>query len=104
MAQQTTHAREMLDKMPTDTKSFHKNYFETVQQYLSYLPKPKEPKTLTDQALNQKLTDAVFSANPRRVYRHEPFRYTLYHTLFKIFPGPLRDNLIERFVSFPKYH
>lgn len=104
MAQQTKHAKEMLENMSPDTKLFHENYFETVQKYLSQLPQPEGPKSLTDQALNRKLTDAVFSANPRRIYRHEPLRYKLYHTLFKIVPGQLRDRLIERFVSFPKHH
>lgn len=103
MAQQSQHAEEMLQNMSLEGHQRHEPYFTQVQQYLAQLPCPQGPKLLTDEALLKKMSHAVFAPEPRSAYKHEPMRYAIYHSMFKICPVWLRDRLVERFVSLPKY-
>jgi len=103
MGNQQQYAREMMEKMTPEAYSFHKKYFQTVQNYLSIIPSPRKTSVLPDKKLLSLMVAAVVEPNPAAHYKHEPLRYKVYHFLFRWVPIWLRDLLIQKFINFPMY-
>lgn len=58
---------------------------------------------MVDSAIIKEFEKALLDVPPKARYVCEPFRYKLFHTLFKITPQKITDLLLHKFVSMPKF-
>lgn len=100
---QLKHAAEMKKAFNEEQINFYGEYFDRFNLYLSMLSGEKEPMMLQDQNIINKFEEALLDAPPKPKYACEPWRYKIYHFLFKITPLPLTDWLTHKFVAFPRF-
>lgn len=108
LAAHEDHAREMTEAMTEEDRQFYGDYPQRFHEYLRQVSSmgrqaSERPSKLPDDALHGVFEEALFSLQPRHRYVHEPWRYTLYHTLFKVAPASVRDWLVIRFASLPAF-
>lgn len=93
--------------MSADQWRFYGEYFERYHGFLSFLRGPPEPRSWDDangERVMQMLEATLLEKRPRAVYKLEPnWRYCVYHWFFGWTPMPVRDYLIEKFMSMPVY-
>lgn len=103
-AQQTERQRAALT---ADQWSFYGEYFERYHRYLGMMGGPRSARPWNDdngERMMRMLEATLLERRPRAVYRLEPtWRYQIYHWLFSWTPVPVRDYLVERFMSMPAY-
>ncbi|KAJ8674300.1 hypothetical protein QAD02_005562 [Eretmocerus hayati] len=103
LANQKEHFDEMRQAMSEDTKRFYGDYFDRYASYLSALRIKKGIHRIENSNLYRIFDRALLDDNPSAIYKCEPWRYTFYHTLFRIAPLQIKDWLVERFVNMPKW-
>lgn len=104
MAKQVENVYEMRSSFTSEQLDFYDDYFKRYNAYLSLLSASSLPKKIEDPELYDVFEEALLEISPSAKYVHEPFRYTIYHTLFKITPTKIRDYLVCRFMSMPEYN
>lgn len=108
LAAHEDHAREMTEAMTEADRQFYGDYPQRFHEYLRQVSSMGKqasatPSKLPDAKLHAVFEEALFSMRPRHRYVHEPWRYTLYHTLIKLAPGSLKDWLVVRFAMLPAF-
>jgi 3-hydroxybutyrate dehydrogenase len=98
-ADKSTEMRESFSKEQLD---FYGDYFDRYNDYLKGLSGEKSPR-MVDPLILEIFEDALLDTPPKAIYISEPFRYKLYHALFKITPQRVTDWLLHKFVSMPEY-
>lgn len=102
-ASQIKHATDMKESLNEEQLNFYGEYFDRFNTYLSALSGEKEPQMLQDKNILRIFEEALLDIPPKAKYVCEPWRYKIYHLLFKITPLPLTDWLIHKFVAFPRF-
>lgn len=103
MCKQVDNVYEMHSAFTPEQKCFYEDYFKRYNSYLSLLTGSTNPKRIEDEKLYEVFEGALLDERPRRVYLHEPWRYTFYYTLFRLVPFRVRDYLVCKFVKLPEY-
>lgn len=108
LAAHEEHAKEMMDGLSEEERLFYGDYPQRFHAYLGQVAAlgrraSESPTKLPDAKLHAVFEDALLSLSPRQRYIHEPWRYTLYHSLIRHAPGRARDWLIVRFASLPGF-
>lgn len=103
MAKQVENVYEMRSAFTPEQLDFYGDYFKRYNAYLALLSAPSLPKKIDDSELYDVFEKTLLEITPKAKYVHEPFRYTVYHTLFKIMPTKIRDYLVCRFMKMPEY-
>lgn len=104
LSNQSQYADEMAQSMDKDVFEFYKDYFHQCNSYLSFVSKETTVRQITDNTLYTNLNDALLSYSPKTHYMNSPLRYSFYHFLFSVSPVWLRDKLVQKFVSLPKWN
>ncbi|XP_001600976.1 uncharacterized oxidoreductase YbbO [Nasonia vitripennis] len=104
LANQEKHFDDMRAGMSEEARTFYGDYFERYARYLESLSGPKKVSKLENPKVYEVFEAALLDDRPAAVYKCEPWRYTLYHTLFRIAPTRLRDWLVERFMQMPAWN
>lgn len=99
---QSNYANEMRGAFTDEQNNFYGDFFERFNQHLSAIPAARDPQ-MVDKLIMQTFEDALLEDPPKTSYKCEPFRYKIFHALFKITPQPLTDWLLYKFVMFPQY-
>ncbi|XP_058808465.1 estradiol 17-beta-dehydrogenase 2 [Phymastichus coffea] len=102
-SQQSRHFDEMRAGMSQEARRFYADYFDRYAGYLAALANDNGLRRLENAKLYEIFDDALLSQRPSALYKCEPWRYTIYHALFRVAPTPLRDWLVERFVRMPSW-
>lgn len=89
--------------MTEESINFYGDYFDRYHNYLAAISGEKPLQQLKDNKMYKNFTDALVSSKPSTLYSNSPFRYAVYHLLFRVTPVSVRDYLIERFVRMPTY-
>lgn len=100
---QLKYAAEMKKAFNEEQIKFYGEYFDRFNSYLSALSGEKEPIMLQDKNILSTFEEALLDAPPKPKYVCEPWRYKIYHLLFRITPLPLTDWLLHKFVAFPRF-
>ncbi|KAH1007873.1 hypothetical protein HUJ04_005053 [Dendroctonus ponderosae] len=103
MSRQLQNVQDMHDNFTEEQHRFYSEYFKRYNIYLSFLTPPSEPQKIQDENLYKTFENALLDEQPSWLYKHEPWRYTFYHILFKYSPVPLRDYFITKFMQMPEY-
>lgn len=103
MSRQVDNVYEMFSAFTDEQRNFYEDYFKRYNSYLALLSGPSSPKKIVDENLYKKFEGALLDAKPDRVYVCENWRYTFYHTLFKIVPFRIRDFLVCKFMQMPEF-
>ncbi|XP_044745475.1 retinol dehydrogenase 7-like [Coccinella septempunctata] len=103
MANQPKYADEMYVNMSKEQKSFYNRYFREYHTYLTVIKPPSEVRKVQDPKLYELFEEALLNVSPRIVYKNEPWRYLIYHSLFYWSPTTIKDFFIEKFMHIPKY-
>lgn len=103
LARQSEHFASMASAMTEEARSFYGNYFTRYSQYLSGISREIVPERLENPLLYDIFNGALTDVYPRGVYKCEPWRYTLYHFLFRTTPMRIRDRLVEKFMIMPRW-
>lgn len=101
-AKQSKYAVEMRDSLSEEQISFYGEYFDRYNGYLEGISGEKEPQ-MVDMNIIDTFEEALLDNFPKTRYVCEPFRYKLYHILFKITPQVITDMLLHKFIMMPKY-
>lgn len=120
-ARQQEYANEQRNAFSIKQRSFYGDYFERYNAFLKMLSGHKPANIMKDEGLMKTFEAALLEISPRNIYKYEPwryenskkissniidlffFRYKVYHFLFYISPVFMRDALIEKFMSMPRY-
>ncbi|XP_058826531.1 D-beta-hydroxybutyrate dehydrogenase, mitochondrial-like isoform X2 [Topomyia yanbarensis] len=103
-ANQMRYAAEMKSAFSAEQLEFYGSYFDEYNGYLKFISGAKPVQCLPkDHPVLKRFEDALLDESPSRIYKCEPWRYRLYHLLFRITPTVIRDWLVRRFVSMPLY-
>lgn len=103
MGKQLQNVQEMHDNFSPEQHDFYSSYFKNYNMYLSHLTPPSDPVKIEDETLYEKFECTLLDKYPKVVYKNEPFRYWIYHLLFKYSPWWLRDYLVVKFIKMPEY-
>jgi 3-hydroxybutyrate dehydrogenase len=101
-ANQMNFTAEMRKKLSKEQLEFYGDYFDRYSKYLEPLSGEREP-IMVDPNIIETFEEALLHNPPKTRYICEPFRYTLYHALFKITPQIVTDWLLYKFISMPEY-
>ncbi|XP_046750628.1 retinol dehydrogenase 7 [Diprion similis] len=104
LSRQTKHFADMANAMKPEARNFYGSYFTRYRRYLSEMSREIAPHKIEDPLLYQAFDGALMDVYPRSVYKCEPWRYTFYHLLFSTTPTFVRDWLVEKFVSMPRWN
>jgi hypothetical protein len=93
----------MREAFNEEQQNFYGDYFDRFNSYLSALSGEREPQMLSDPNILRVFEEALLDTPPKPRYVCEPWRYKIYHLLFKITPLPLSDWLVHKFLAFPRF-
>ncbi len=102
-ARQQEFAQEMKANFTSEQFEFYGDYFDRYNEYLKIVSGTKDPQIFNDLKMMETFEDALLDRHPKLIYINEPWRYKMYHFLFRISPQSIYDFLIDKFVSMPKY-
>ncbi|XP_031637542.1 D-beta-hydroxybutyrate dehydrogenase, mitochondrial [Contarinia nasturtii] len=102
-ARQKQYTSEMLTSFTDEQIDFYGDYFKRYNNYLNQFCGNKPIQIISDGNLFTEFRNALIDYTPCAIYKSEPFRYAIYHKLFKYSPVYLRDWLILKFVNMPNY-
>lgn len=103
MANQVENCYEMHSSFTSEQKEFYEEYFKRYNSYLSVISGPRVIKKIDDPSMYKKFDKALLEVPPKSLYIHEPFKYSIYHILFKYTPVSIRDYLVTKFMQMPEY-
>lgn len=103
MARQLDFANEMSASFSKEQQMVYGDYFKRYNNYLSFISNKKMPSKIEDPGLYATFDKALLDVFPRSQYLNEPWRYSIYHTLFKYSPVCLRDYCITKFMKMPPF-
>lgn len=103
MSKQVENVYEMHSAFTGEQLYFYGEYFKRYNSYLALLTGPAMPRKIVDSGMYEIYERALLDEFPQAKYVNEPFRYTFYHTLFRITPFWLRDYLVCKFMKMPEY-
>ncbi|KAF3422673.1 hypothetical protein E2986_00245 [Frieseomelitta varia] len=103
LARQDEHFKTMKQSMSSEAETFYDDYFARYSQYFSSVAQGGNLEKLRDSGIYEAFEGALLDKYPSAVYTNEPWRYTIYHTMFRITPTCLRDRLVEKFVQGPPW-
>ncbi|KAK1133037.1 hypothetical protein K0M31_014400 [Melipona bicolor] len=103
LARQRTHFKKMEKSMSSEMKTFYGDYFARYSEYFSSMARCGNLEKLQDSGIYEAFEGALLDKYPSAVYMNEPWRYKIYHTMFRITPTYLRDRLVEKFVQSPSW-
>lgn len=98
----TKQAEAMRAAFTPEQIDFYGEFFDRYNNYLAALSVEREPE-MVDNLILQAFEEALLETPPKRVYICEPFRYKLYHLLFKVTPQFVTDWLLYKFIAMPEY-
>ncbi|CRK94649.1 CLUMA_CG008149, isoform A [Clunio marinus] len=93
---------EMNGEFSEEQKSFYGDYFDRYTKALKMFCGDKSPQKV-DQLVLESFEEALLENPSKVLYKCEPIRYKIYHTLFKITPQFVTDWLLYKFVALPEY-
>ncbi|XP_031825632.2 SDR family oxidoreductase shroud [Nomia melanderi] len=103
LARQAEHFEAMRNSMTDEARNFYGDYFTSYSRYFGSVAQPGNLEKLTDPGIYEAFEGALLDKHPSTVYKHESWRYFVYHALFKITPTCVRDLLIKKFVQMPPW-
>ncbi|XP_030763410.1 retinol dehydrogenase 7 [Sitophilus oryzae] len=103
MGHQIEHVQEMHDHFTKEQHQFYSDYFKRYNIYLSYITPPKDIKKISNEQLYKVFEGALLDDPPSTVYKYEPWRYKMYHYLFRFSPVFIRDYFVVKFMKMPEY-
>ncbi|XP_055637730.1 D-beta-hydroxybutyrate dehydrogenase, mitochondrial [Toxorhynchites rutilus septentrionalis] len=103
-ANQQVYATEMAAGFSEEQRDYYGRYFEEYNAYLSFISGVKPVQSLPDDHFVVKsFTNALLDEKPALVYKCEPWRYKVYHFLFRNTPVGVSDWLVRKFITLPVY-
>lgn len=100
---QKQYTAEMKNAFPAENWETHKHDFDRLlTNYLDQLSFPKKIGVIEDDVFAEKVMGAILDTNPDSIYKHQPWRYAIYHFLFGITPSRIRHWLVHKFVRYPQ--
>ncbi|XP_065076402.1 D-beta-hydroxybutyrate dehydrogenase, mitochondrial [Ochlerotatus camptorhynchus] len=103
-ANQQHYAEQMRSGFSEEQAEFYGSYFDEYNAYLRVISGAKPVQSLAgNHPVLRCFEDALLDAKPKPLYKCEPWRYRMYHFLFRIMPTTVSDWLVRRFVSMPEY-
>ncbi|CAK9813909.1 Estradiol 17-beta-dehydrogenase 2 [Anthophora quadrimaculata] len=103
LARQAEHFEAMRRSMSEEARTFYGDYFDTYSQYFASVTQGTKLEKLQDSRIYEVFEDALLDKYPSAIYKNEPWRYFVYHTLFRITPICVRDLLVLKFVQGPPW-
>ncbi|XP_054010399.1 estradiol 17-beta-dehydrogenase 2 [Hylaeus anthracinus] len=103
LARQAEHFETMRNSMADEAKVFYADYFARYSEYFGSVAPRGELKKLQGQRMYEVFEDALLDKHPSAIYKHESWRYCIYHTLFLATPTRVRDWLVQKFVQGPSW-
>lgn len=103
-ANQQVYAAEMRAGFSAEQLEYYGSYFDEYNMYLKFISGVKPVQSLPDDHFVVKnFADALLDEKPARIYKCEPWRYTLYHFLFRHTPMAVRDWLVRKYLTMPVF-
>lgn len=102
-ALQLKYSAEMRESFNEEQLNYYGDYFDRLNKSLTYISGEKDPVVLPDENVLKTFEEALLDAPPKARYLCEPWRYKIYHLLFRITPLPLSDWLTWKFLYFPRF-
>lgn len=102
-ALQSKYAAEMRESLNEEQLNYYGDYFDRLDSFLSFISGEKDPVVLPDESVLNTFEEALLDSAPKARYICEPWRYKIYHFLFRITPLALSDWLTWRFISMPRF-
>ncbi|XP_021694992.1 D-beta-hydroxybutyrate dehydrogenase, mitochondrial [Aedes aegypti] len=103
-ANQQQYAEQMKAGFSEEQAQFYGSYFDEYNAYLRVISGSKPVQSLAgNHPVLRCFEDALLDAKPKPLYKCEPWRYRMYHFLFRISPTAISDWLVRRFVAMPEY-
>lgn len=103
-ANQQHYAEQMRAGFNEEQAEFYGSYFDEYNAYLRVISGSKPVQSLAgNHPVLRCFEDALLDAKPKPLYKCEPWRYRMYHFLFRITPTTVSDWLVRRFVAMPEY-
>lgn len=91
----------MKKSFPPERWGTHKDDFDRLlTNLLDKLSFPKKDLMIKDEIFAEKAMAAILDTTPDNVYKHQPWRYAIYHFLFGLAPLRIRHWLVDKFVSY----
>ncbi|XP_078034898.1 SDR family oxidoreductase shroud [Augochlora pura] len=103
LARQTEYFETMRKSMTEDARTFYGDYFTSYSQYFGSVAHGGNLEKLPDLRIYEVFEGALLDKYPSALYKHESWRYSLYHALFRITPPCIRDMLVLKFVQAPPW-
>ncbi|XP_076299531.1 SDR family oxidoreductase shroud [Lasioglossum baleicum] len=103
LARQAEQFETMRKSMTEEARIFYGDYFTSYSQYFGSVAKGGNLEKLPDQRIYEIFEGALLDKYPSAIYKHESWRYCVYHALFRITPTCLRDLLVLKFVQVPPW-
>ncbi|RZB39505.1 hypothetical protein BDFB_013136 [Asbolus verrucosus] len=104
IARHADHIHEMHKAFTKEQHAFYEDYFQRYNAHLLGINIFKIPEKIKNNTLYNKFEEALMLETPKAAYKVEPFRYTLYHLIFKLTPFPIRDCFVVKFMNMPQYN
>lgn len=103
MARQVASSFEMNAAFTSEQRLVYGPYFRRYNNYLTSLSGERFPVKIQDPEMYKTFDKVLLDVEPKSTYVHEPWRYCIYHCLFKYTPVPVRDYLVTKFMMMPDY-
>lgn len=103
ISNQQQYYKQMKSSFTAEQLKFYSEYFERLNNFLKLFSINKDPVVINDAGLLETFHKTILDVPPKAIYKHEPWRYTFYHFLFKISPIFIRDKLMIKFASLPRF-
>ncbi|XP_076384024.1 SDR family oxidoreductase shroud [Megalopta genalis] len=103
LARQTEYFETMRKSMTEEARTFYGDYFTSYSQYFGSVAHGGNLEKLPDPRIYEIFEGALLDKYPSALYKHESWRYFLYHALFRITPSCVRDLLVQKFVQAPPW-
>lgn len=103
-ALQNKYSAEMRESLNEEQLNLYGNYFDDLNKYLAALSGEREPAVIPNENLLRTFEEALLDTPPKSRYICEPWRYKIYHFLFRVMPLPIADWLVWKFLNFPRFN
>ncbi|XP_076659781.1 SDR family oxidoreductase shroud isoform X2 [Halictus rubicundus] len=103
LARQGEQFETMRRSMTEEARIFYGDYFTSYSQYFGSVSHGGNLEKLPDPRIYEVFEGALLDKYPSALYKHESWRYRVYHALFRITPTCVRDLLVLKFVQAPPW-
>lgn len=100
---QSKYSAEMRESLNEEQLNYYGDYFDRLNKYLSAISGEKDPVVLPNENVLKTFEEALLDSPPKARYVCEPWRYKIYHFLFRITPLPISDWLTWKFINMPRF-